>query len=159
MNAIEKVSGPCVILAGAGTGKTYTMVEKVKHLVLNNIYPSNKIACITFSNEAANNLLLRIDKSLMDAGIKKHGIIVRTFHGFSADLLRKHGEKIGISREFKILDPEQAMVILHRNLKINAINCGRYIGTIGTAKDLGIKLEEFQEYLKQKEREYIQLGL
>ena len=154
MNAIEKVSGPCVILAGAGTGKTYTMVEKVKHLVLNNIYPSNKIACITFSNEAANNLLLRIDKSLMDAGIKKHGIIVRTFHGFSADLLRKYGHLINISKEFKILDPEQAMIILHRSLRINGINCKRYISTLSTAKDLGIKIEEFQKYIEETLKEY-----
>src|SRR3989344_3597357 len=154
MNAIEKVSGPCVILAGAGTGKTYTMVEKVKHLVLNNIYPSNKIACITFSNEAANNLLLRIDKSLMDAGIKKHGIIVRTFHGFSADLLRKYGHLINISKEFKILDPEQAIIILHRSLRINGINCKRYISTLSTAKDLGIKIEEFQKYIEETLKEY-----
>src|SRR3989338_7895010 len=102
--AIEKTKGPCVILAGAGTGKTHTIVEKIKYIIANGIYLPDKIVCITFSNEAANNLILR------------------TFHGFSADLLRKHGEKIGISKEFKILDPDQAMVIIHRNLKINPIN-------------------------------------
>ncbi|MEK6850412.1 MAG: UvrD-helicase domain-containing protein, partial [Nanoarchaeota archaeon] len=62
--AIEKKDGPCIILAGAGTGKTYTIVEKIKYLIENKIYSPEKIVCITFSNEAANNLILRIDKIL-----------------------------------------------------------------------------------------------
>src|SRR3989339_540556 len=153
MDAIKK-TGVCVILAGAGTGKTYTIVEKVKHLVSNNVYPGNKIVCITFSNEAANNLSLRIEKTLSLSGIKKSGVVIRTFHGFSADLLRKYGDRIAISKEFKILDPEQAMVILHRNLKIQAGNCDKYISTIGTAKDLGVRLEDFQLYLENKLKQY-----
>jgi len=56
MDVISKTEGPCVILAGAGTGKTYTIVEKAKYLVENKIYPSNKIVCLTFSNEAADSL-------------------------------------------------------------------------------------------------------
>ena len=153
MNSIDeaiKKSGPCIILAGAGTGKTFTIVEKVKYLVENEICKPEKIVCITFSNEAANNLTLRIDKMLN----KKSGVIIRTFHGFSADLLRTHGNKIDIPKEFKILDPEQAMVLLHRNLKVPANYCDKYIGTIGTAKDLGIKLEDFQQLIEKKLKEH-----
>src|SRR3989344_6095731 len=149
MNAIEKVKGPCVILAGAGTGKTYAIVEKMKHLVQIGVKPE-RIVCITFSNEAANNLVLRIEKVLGLTNIGNGNAnepVIRTFHGFSADLLRSYGDKIGISKEFKILDPDQAKVILHRNLKVHVINCHKYIGTIGTAKDLGIKLNEFQQFL------------
>lgn len=147
--AIQKKEGPCVILAGAGTGKTYTIVEKVKYLVENKIVNPEKIVCITFSNEAANNLILRIDKILGNQESKN--IVIRTFHGFSADLLRKNGDKINIPKDFKILDPEQAMVLLHRNLKVHAMNCDKYISTIGTAKDLGIKLEDFQDFLTNKQ--------
>ena len=153
MNAIEKNNGACVVLAGAGTGKTFTIVEKIKHLILNKVYRADRIVCITFSNEAVNNLVLRIDKVLKENEIKERPVI-RTFHGFSADLLRKYGSRIGIKEDFRIIDPDQAKVILHRNLKINAINCHRYIGTIGTAKDLGIKLEEFQEYLNNELKKY-----
>ena len=96
--AIKKVSGPCVILAGAGTGKTYTIVEKIKYLIENNIYSPEKIVCITFSNEAANNLTIRINKILGAGKVP----IIRTFHGFSADLLRKYGEKLNIPKDFKI---------------------------------------------------------
>lgn len=146
MNAIEKVTGPCVVLAGAGTGKTYAIVEKVKHIALSKVYDLEKVVCITFSNEAANNLVLRIDRVLKDCGIVKRPII-RTFHGFSADLLRKYGEKVGINPEFNILDSDEAKVVLHRNFSIKPVYCHKYISTIGTAKDLGIAIEEFEKYL------------
>ncbi|MBX4196142.1 ATP-dependent helicase [Candidatus Pacearchaeota archaeon] len=145
MQAIEKSSGPCVILAGAGTGKTYTMVEKVHYLVDKGIYPADKIVCITFSNEAAHNLVVRIRRRLN--GMQP---IVRTFHAFSADILRKYGERIGISKDFVILDPDEAKVMLHTNLKILPQNCHRYIGSIGVAKDLGIALEQMQGYVQAK---------
>jgi len=159
-NAIEKSEGPCVILAGAGTGKTYAIVEKMKNLVEGGV-KSERIVCITFSNEAANNLVLRIEKIL---GINRNADkvskpVIRTFHGFSADLLRSYGDKVGISKDFKILDPNQAKVILHRNLKVNVINCHKYIGTIGTAKDLGIKLEEFQKFLQRELDRYVGINL
>ena len=127
-DAIHKKEGPCVILAGAGTGKTYTIVEKLKYLIGEKVYSPEKVVCITFSNEAANNLILRVGKSLsLD---KNDGLIIRTFHGFSADLLRRYGSKIGINEKFKILNPDEAKVVLHRNLKINVGNCHKYIGTI-----------------------------
>ena len=149
--AIEKSKGPCVILAGAGTGKTYTIVEKIKYIISNKIYPAEKIVCITFSNEAANNLILRTDKLL---GLKEKSPIIRTFHGFSADLLRKYGSKIGISEKFKILDPDQAKVVLHRNLRVGVNNCHKYISTIGTAKDLGIKISDFQSFIEKEMAKY-----
>lgn len=146
--AIEKISGPCVILAGAGTGKTYTIVEKVRYLIANKIYAPEKIVCITFSNEAANNLLTRIQKVVnLEPGKEP---VIRTFHGFSADLLRKHGEKIGLNKDFNILDTDEAKIVLHRNFKINSYNCHKYVSSIGAAKDLGIKIEDLKSCLQKK---------
>ena len=145
--AIEKL-GVCVILAGAGTGKTHTIVEKIKYLIQKNIYPPERVVCITFSNEAANSLLSRVQKSLELKEGKEP--IVRTFHAFSADLLRKHGHKIGVKENFTILEPDDAKVILNRNLKIFPYYCHKYIEAIGTAKDLGIKLEELQNYVNKR---------
>jgi len=152
--AIKSSLGPCLVLAGAGTGKTFTIVDKVKHLVENKIYPAKNIVCITFSNEAANNLTLRLTKVL-----KKEIPIIRTFHGFSADLLREHAEKLEIDSKFKILDPDQAKVILHRNLKVDPFNCHRYISTISTAKDLGIPIEEFRSYIESELNVYKDVNL
>lgn len=148
MGAIEKTEGPCVILAGAGTGKTYTMVEKIKYLISNGVYKPERIVCITFSNEAANNLLSRVQAAVkIEPGREP---VIKTFHAFSADLLRKYGPQIGINGEFGILDPDEAKVVLHSNLKITSYNCHRYVSSIGTAKDLGIGIEKVREYVKKK---------
>jgi DNA helicase-2/ATP-dependent DNA helicase PcrA len=145
MNAITKTQGPCVVLAGAGTGKTYTIVEKIRHLIANKIYAPERIVCITFSNEAANNLLTRVQKFVNLENGKEP--IIKTFHSFSAELLRKYGDKIGMSKEFNILDPDEAKIVLHRNFKVNGYNCHRYISSIGTAKDLGITIEQLKSHL------------
>jgi DNA helicase-2/ATP-dependent DNA helicase PcrA len=148
MNAITKDTGPCVVLAGAGTGKTYTIVEKLKHMIGNEIYAPQRIVCITFSNEAANNLLSRVQKCVNIEHGKEP--IINTFHAFSADLLRKYGDKIGINKEFHILEPDEAKIMLHRNFKTSGYNCHRYISSIGTAKDLGITSEQIKLYLAKK---------
>jgi len=150
MNPIEKKEGPCVILAGAGTGKTYAIVEKVNYLIKNKIYDPKRIVCITFSNEAANSLLLRVQRAV---GLDKEPI-VKTFHAFSADLIRNHGEKIGIKNDFKILTPEEAKVVLHRNFKITPYNCHKYIASIGTGKDLGLNAEDIRKQLENNLKEF-----
>lgn len=150
MGAVEKKEGPCVVLAGAGTGKTYTIVEKVKYLVKNKVYSPEKIVCITFSNEAANNLLSRIQRELE---LGDESPVVDTFHGFSANLLRRFGDRIGVRKDFKILEPDDAKVVLHRYLKIAPYYCREYIGSIGTAKDLGISFESLEKYYKDKTKD------
>ncbi|MBM3232582.1 ATP-dependent helicase [Candidatus Pacearchaeota archaeon] len=150
--ALDKKEGPCLILAGAGTGKTQAIVEKMRLLIQSGACDPEKIVCITFSNEAANNLLLRVGKMVQLPD--KREPIIRTFHAFSAEILRSHGTKIGLSDNFKILDPDQAMVLLHRNLKVHVNYCQKYVATIGTAKDLGITIEEFKKYLEKNTEEY-----
>lgn len=155
--AIKKIKAPCVILAGAGTGKTYTIVEKIKYLIKNKIYSPERIVCITFSNEAANNLMSRVQKALSFENSKEP--VIKTFHAFSAELLRRYGEKIGINKEFQILTPDESKVILYRYLKVPVGNCHKYISSIGTAKDLGIGLESLKEYLHIKLDEFKDVDL
>ncbi len=143
--AIEKTHGPCIILAGAGTGKTHTIVEKLKHLIQNKIYSPEKIVCLTFSNEAANEMRRRIIP-LLEENEKEPTI--STFHSFCAELIRKHGSKIGIKKDFKILLPDDAKILLHKNLKVQAGKCHSYIQEIGIAKDIGITLETIETYLQ-----------
>ncbi|MBU0976963.1 MAG: ATP-dependent helicase, partial [Nanoarchaeota archaeon] len=145
MDALTKTSGPCIVLAGAGTGKTRLMVEKVKHLIENKICLPEKIACITFSNEAANNLASRIRAALPNLETEP---LVKTFHSFSAHLLKEHLPKE--KQNFQTLTPDDAKILLHTNLRVPPINCHRYIDTIGKAKDLGITIQALQNYLKEK---------
>ncbi len=156
MDYQQKINEPTIILAGAGTGKTYAIVEKIKHLINNKIFDPNKIVCITFSNEAANNLALRISPFLRNG---ESSPIIRTFHAFSADLLREHCEKIGLKPDFKILDPDEAKVVLHRNFRIQPYHCHRYVDTINSCKDLGISIESLENYLQKKGNEFKDLDL
>jgi len=142
---ITKTSGPCIIFAGAGTGKTHAMVEKVSYILKNKIYSPEKIVCLTFSNEAANSLATRIMRET-----KEEPLVVRTFHSFCSDLLKKHGNKIGIN-DFKILLPDDAKILLHKSFKIDPNNCSNYINTIGVAKDLGINNEDLERYVEDKD--------
>ncbi len=148
MNLIEKVKGPCVVMAGAGTGKTYTIVEKVKYLINNNIYSPERIACITFSNEAANNLLNRVRRFIDFENTREP--IIKTFHSFSAYLLREFGDKIGINKDFSILDPDAGKILLHSSFKLDAAHCYKYISAIGTAKDLGVSIKDYEKFLDSK---------
>lgn len=140
---VKIVKGPCVILAGAGTGKTTSIVDKIHYLLENKIYSPEKIVCITFSNEASNNLYSRI----MPFVSGDNEPVIKTFHSFSADLLRLYGEKIGIKKDFKILTPDDAKIILHKYFKTRPRNCSDYVYSIGIAKDLGIKIKDFEKYV------------
>ena len=149
-NPITQVTGPCVILAGAGTGKTRALVEKVVHLTTQKIYNPQDIVCLTFSNEAARSMEARIADALEAGGVEGRPT-VRTFHALCSDIIKEHGNLIGLSQDFRILQPDDAMIMLHKNLRIPAHLCGEYVSAIGTAKDLGIALEEYQSFL-EKER-------
>ena len=150
---ILEINSPCVILAGAGTGKTHTIVEKIKYLIKNEIFPPERIVCITFSNEAANSLQNRVQKFL---NLENKQPIIKTFHAFSSDLLHLYGDKISINKDFKILTPDEAKVVLHKNLKITSNNCHKYISSIGTAKDLGISIQQLEKYLETKKTKFPQ---
>lgn len=146
MTYISNVVGPCVILAGAGTGKTRSIVEKLRHIINNKIYPIERVVCLTFSNEAVNTLIQRILPHLRDKEP-----IIKTFHSFCADLLRKHGEKIDIRPNFKIMLPDDGKILLHKYFKINAYLCNKYIEEISIKKDLGITLENYALYKRNPE--------
>ena len=144
MGYLKKTSGPCVILAGAGTGKTYSIVEKIKYLIGHKIYKPEEIVCLTFSNEAVNTIRQRIFPFLKN----NQEPIIRTFHAFCADLLRKHGEKIGIKENFKIILPDDGKILLHKHFKTHPQLCTKYIEEISIAKDLGYSVEKLEKNIK-----------
>ncbi len=145
MDSTTKINGPCVVLAGAGTGKTHQIVQKLVYLIEGKHYEPSQVVCITFSNEAANNLLVRTQRAFSTNNFPLPTI--KTFHGLSAELLRAHGSKVGVVSDFKILDPDQAKVLLHRSLKVVPSVCHKYVASIGMAKDLGISLELLQAHV------------
>ena len=138
--AVEKTSGPCIILAGAGTGKSHTVIEKINFLVEKKIHPADEILCLTFSNEATNSLKRKVRDRIGG------DVTVKTFHSFCSDVLREHGHLIGIDEGFEVLVPDDAKVFVHKYLGITPYWSGRYVSVIQMAKDFGIRLSDIEEY-------------
>lgn len=149
--AIEKVEGPTVILAGAGTGKSYTIKKKTNYLV-NELkkYKPSEILCLTFSNEATNSL----KKGMQDELKTTDSVEIKTFHAFCGDVLREDGHLVGIDEGFEIILPDDAKIVLNKNLGISPYWANRYVSTIMSAKDFGVSLERNKRpcwfYLRRK---------
>lgn len=141
--AIQKTEGPCVILAGAGTGKSYTVIKKINHLISSNIVELDEILCLTFSNEATNSLKEKIQDELKT----ESQVTVKTFHAFCSDILKQDGNLIDIDEGFELLLPDDAKIMMHKYLEITPYWSGRYINTISSAKDFGITREKIKEHI------------
>ncbi len=98
--AVTTIYGPVLVIAGAGSGKTRTIVYRLAHLVNMGVNPSS-ILLLTFTKKAAHEMLLRAGKLL---GSKMEGVSGGTFHSFANMVLRKFAREIGYSPEFNILD-------------------------------------------------------
>lgn len=96
--------GPLLIIAGAGTGKTRTLVYRVAHLIARGI-PPHRILLLTFTRRAAREMLSRAERLVGPASGRVHG---GTFHATAHRLLRSYGEAAGLRRDFTILDQGDA---------------------------------------------------
>lgn len=96
--------GPCLVLAGAGSGKTRTLTYRVAYLLDKGVNPG-RILLVTFTNKAAREMMSRIETICKS---KITGLWGGTFHGVANRLLRMYGKHIGIAPNFKILDEEDA---------------------------------------------------
>src|SRR3989338_5912034 len=101
---VTGAEGPCLVLAGAGSGKTRTLVYRVAYLLERGVKP-NRILLVTFTNKAAKEMLNRVE-ALLKA--RPTGLCGGTFHHIGNRLLRSYGKKIGIKPNFTILDQEDA---------------------------------------------------
>ncbi len=92
--------GPLLIIAGAGTGKTRTLVYRVAHLIDRGI-PAERLLLLTFTRRAAQEMLTRAETLVGGTSKRVHG---GTFHGTAHRLLRKYGELAGLQKDFMIMD-------------------------------------------------------
>lgn len=102
--AVMHDKGPALLLAGAGTGKTRTLIYRVAHLIESGVSPES-ILLLTFTNKAANEMKERAEKMLKE----KCGITACTYHSFCVKMLRFYGKMAGISPDFTIISgPDEA---------------------------------------------------
>ena len=112
--AVNITDGPLLVLAGAGSGKTKVLTTKVAYLVLEkNVNPDNILA-ITFTNKAAKEMK---DRILNMVGMIGYKIQISTFHSFGLSILKKHYDKLGLSKNFTILDSDDSNVVVKNILK------------------------------------------
>ncbi|WP_298825596.1 ATP-dependent helicase [uncultured Piscinibacter sp.] len=109
LDAVHHLGGPCLVLAGAGSGKTRVITHKIARL-LQAGYAPGQIAAITFTNKAAAEMRERA-RSLIGARAAKP-LVVSTFHSLGVRILREDGQRIGLKEQFSILDSDDVLSIL-----------------------------------------------
>ena len=111
--AVEHINGPCLVVAGAGSGKTKVLTTRIAHLIEQGIYSGNILA-ITFTNKAAKEMKERISKI-----VDNNYAFVGTFHSFGLRIIKDNYELLGLQKNFTILDSEDVNSIIKKLLKDN----------------------------------------
>src|SRR3982750_4370353 len=107
--AVEHGDGPLLIIAGAGTGKTTVITERIKHLILKkDVLPSSLLA-LTFTEKAATEMETRIDE-ILPYGYTQ--MWIQTFHGFCDRILRNEAVHIGLTSNYDLLTEAEALLFL-----------------------------------------------
>ncbi|MFH1566155.1 MAG: ATP-dependent DNA helicase [bacterium] len=111
--AVEHKEGPVLIVAGAGTGKTRVITERIKYLISQNLAKPKEILALTFTEKGAGEMLERVDK-IMPIGYEEPWIT--TFHSFADRILREEALEIGLDPSFKILTSSESFVLVRKNI-------------------------------------------
>ncbi|VFR24552.1 ATP-dependent DNA helicase Rep [plant metagenome] len=112
--AVLYLDGPSLVLAGAGSGKTRVITQKMAYLLRDCGYMARNIVALTFTNKAAREMDERV-KTLVDPKMAK-GLIISTFHSLGVRLLREEARNAGLKPQFSILDADDAMAIIQEML-------------------------------------------
>ncbi|MDQ6983172.1 MAG: UvrD-helicase domain-containing protein, partial [Ghiorsea sp.] len=121
-NAVEAEDGPQLILAGAGSGKTRTVVHRIGHLIAARGYAPHRILAVTFTNKAAKELQKRLSDLIGDGA---GGVTSGTFHSISLRFLRSYADVLGYPKSFQVIDSDDQKTLIKRLLKARNIPSDR----------------------------------
>lgn len=144
LEAVNYDAGPCLIVAGAGTGKTKTLTTKIAKLIADG-YSPYRILAVTFTNKAAQEMRERVEAL---APGQSRNVWIHTFHSFGVRLLRQNAEKMGLTRDFAIYDDAEqkklvSMLLEQLGVKDAKKEAGQLVSLISRAKDDGVTPEAF----------------
>ncbi len=114
--AVMHEDGPCLVIAGAGSGKTKVLTTRIANLILNGI-PDYQILAITFTNKAAKEM-----KERLELLVPGNDTLVGTFHSFGLRVIRENALKLGMDRNFTILDSDDVLSLIKKILKDKGYN-------------------------------------
>ncbi|MFU1476347.1 ATP-dependent helicase [Roseovarius sp. C7] len=122
--AVERLDGPVLMLAGAGTGKTKALTSRIAHLLSTGSARPDEILAVTFTNKAAREMKHRVASHLGEAveGMRWLG----TFHSICVKLLRRHAELVGLKSNFTILDTDDQLRLLKQLVQAAGIDDKRW---------------------------------
>nr|WP_298377104.1 DNA helicase Rep [uncultured Halomonas sp.] len=135
--AVRYIDGPCLVLAGAGSGKTSVITSKIAYLVQECGMSARKIAAVTFTNKAAREMKERVGQLLQ--GREGHGLTVSTFHTLGLNIIRAELKTLGYKPGFSLFDPEDAKALLrdlmNKDAQVDADQINRVQSQISTWKN------------------------
>lgn len=136
LEAVNYDAGPCLIVAGAGTGKTKTLTTKIAKLIADGYHPA-RILAVTFTNKAAQEMRERVDSLVPGAGKK---VWIHTFHSFGVRILRQNSQALGLSRDFAIYDDSDqkkvvSLILEQMGIKDPKKEISQIVSLISRAKD------------------------
>ncbi|HHN8373501.1 TPA: DNA helicase Rep [Morganella morganii] len=108
--AVEYVRGPCLVLAGAGSGKTRVITNKIAHLIRNTGYQPRQIAAVTFTNKAAREMKERVAQTLGRKEAK--GLMISTFHTLGLEIIKREYKALGMKSNFSLFDDQDQLALL-----------------------------------------------
>jgi DNA helicase-2/ATP-dependent DNA helicase PcrA len=152
--AVVHDQGPLLVVAGAGTGKTTVLIDRLAYLIVEKKISSEAILLLTFTEKAAGELEERADK-ILPYGYTD--LWINTFHGFGEKILRDYGLEIGLSPSFKLLNQTEEWVLIKKNLERFALDYYRPLGNptkfiselirhFSRLKDENISVAEYSDY-------------
>ncbi len=159
LQAVTHDSGPLLIVAGAGTGKTTVLINRLAYLILEKKINPDDILLLTFTEKATSEMEERADKVLPYGYFD---LWINTFHGFSERLLRQHGLDIGLNPDFKLLNTTEQWVLIKRHLDELELDYYRPLGNpnkfiheiikhFSRLKDENISPQEYLDYANSLE--------
>ena len=132
--------GPLVVLAGPGTGKTFAIIARVRHLIERGVEPAS-ILVVTFTVKAAGELRERLAKAV--GARAAENVQAQTFHGFGRSVLRRFGDMIGLRRELVIMDSAQQKRLLRRLVRADGLFASR------ASEGVDAPVEESRRFIAQ----------
>nr|1QHH_A Chain A, PROTEIN (PCRA (SUBUNIT)) [Geobacillus stearothermophilus] len=143
--AVRTTEGPLLIMAGAGSGKTRVLTHRIAYLMAEKHVAPWNILAITFTNKAAREMRERVQSLLGGAA---EDVWISTFHSMCVRILRRDIDRIGINRNFSILDPTDQLSVMKTILKEKNIDPKKFeprtiLGTISAAKNELLPPEQF----------------
>ncbi|WP_119342741.1 UvrD-helicase domain-containing protein [Facilibium subflavum] len=105
------IDGPLLVLAGAGSGKTSVITEKIAYLIQNCGYKAGNILAVTFTNKAAKEMKSRVVSRLKNENTR--GLQISTFHTLGLNIIKKHHLEVGFKKNFTLFDDQDTLTLIH----------------------------------------------